>query len=40
MTSNTDQLLTNHTASHRRWKQVSHTPTWKLQGLVSIKTFV
>ena len=40
MTSDTDQLLPNHTASHRRWPQASQTPALKQQGLVSIKNFV
>ena len=40
MTSDTDQPLPNHTGSHRRWPQVSQTQASKLQGLVSINTFV
>jgi len=40
MTSDTDQLLPNHTASHRRKRQASHKPTSKQKGIVSIKTFV
>jgi len=40
MTSDTDQFLPNHTAFHRRRPLASHTPAPKLQGLVSIKTFL